>query len=670
MGKTVTLSRPWCRSRPVAMIAMAVLIGTMLPLAPARASESTAKEQMVQDLIALRDQIVALRTQLAPDPGNQDLNSELAQAMSQYHALSRSMGGDEPAGIAPAEPPFDSKMLAHSRLRELELLIANARAVLANDPMNEQAQSDLDGALAEQDQISIELGGDLAPAAGDGGFAFVPAPSPPGCTATTTNASNTTPTPIVDVSTVSSTIVVAGAGPYLWDLDLQTFITHTFNADLDITITSPSGTVVTLSTDNGSSFDNVYNGTVWDDQADPDGVAPYATNNGLVGDHAYVNLTTATPLAPEEALGAFIGSNPNGTWTLSVSDDLGGDVGSINSWSLAVTTLPAAPTEATTSASNNTPVAIPTGPAVVSSTLVVAGAGSSISDVNLTTLITHTFNADLDITLTAPSGTVVTISTDNGSSNDNVYNGTLFSDESDPDGAVPYATNPGLVTDHPYVNLIPATPLVSEEGLAALNGQDPNGTWTLTISDDLGGDGGSLNGWTLDVTTASCAGAGGPCVCTPSTFTQSTPVAIPTGPAVVYLDARRRGRRALPVRPGPDHVHHPHVRCRPRHHAAVARRHHRDDLDRQRRELRQRVQRHAVGRQRGSGRPGALRVEQRPGQRPRLRQPDHGHAARRRGSARRVHRREPERHVDADHLRRPRLATAGRSTAGRWACAA
>jgi len=65
---------------------------------------------------------------------------------------------------------------------------------------------------------------------------------------------------------------------------------------------------------------------------------PYVTNNGLVTDHLYANLTTATPLVPEEAMGAFIGENPNGTWTITISDDLAGDGGSLDSWSLNITT--------------------------------------------------------------------------------------------------------------------------------------------------------------------------------------------------------------------------------------------------------------------------------------------------------------------------------------------
>ena len=307
-----------------------------------------------------------------------------------------------------------------------------------------------------------------------------------------------------------------------------TAITHTFNADLDITITSPAGTVVTLTSDNGGANDNVYNGTTWDDDANPLGQVPYTTNNGLASDHSYINLTAATPLAPEEAFGAFIGENPNGTWTLRVSDDLGGDVGSINSWSLVISGLTAAPTVATTSATNTTPLAIPAGPAVVSSNIIVSGAGTQLLDVNLTTFLTHTFASDLDITLRSPSGTVVTLTTDNGAGNDNVFNGTIWDDDANPGGQVPYATNNGMATDHSYVNLTTASPLAPEEALAAFIGENPNGTWTLTISDDLGGDGGNLASWTLNMQTSICSGF---CVGTPRTFT----ITVNPNPAIVIV---------------------------------------------------------------------------------------------------------------------------------------
>jgi uncharacterized repeat protein (TIGR01451 family) len=382
---------------------------------------------------------------------------------------------------------------------------------------NAQAAATYAAAESRYRDLSAAMGGDdpghvvngAAAAAAHAAHTRVVPTTPTGCGPVTTNFTQSTPVAIpTGPAVVTSTVVVSGAGPYLFDLDLTTNITHTFAADLDVTLTSPAGTVVTLTTDNGAGNDNVFNGTLWDDDANPAGQVPYTTNNGLVTDQAYVNLTLASPLVPEEAMGAFIGEDPNGTWTITISDDLAGDGGSLDSWSLAVTTFPNAPiATAFPTVTQSTPVAIPTGPAVVTSTIVVAGAGTSILDVDATTFITHTFAADLDVTLTSPAGTVVTLTTDNGAGNDNVFNGTVWDDDANPGGQVPYTTNNGLVTDQAYVNLTLASPLVPEEAMAAFIGEDPNGTWTLTISDDLAGDGGSLDSWSLNIDTFSCASA-------------------------------------------------------------------------------------------------------------------------------------------------------------------
>jgi subtilisin-like proprotein convertase family protein len=398
-----------------------------------------------------------------------------------------------------------------ARLNELDATIGALRNLLAEHPGDMGLQSHLDASLLEYESLSALMGGDRAAPIG------VPTPedlvflnsvptSPANCTPTTTNFANNTPLAIpTGPAVVSNTIVVSGVGPFLWDLDLTTNLTHTFSADLDITLMSPAGTVVTLTTDNGAGNDNNFNGTLWDDDANPAGQVPYTTNNGMATDHAYVNLTTATPLVPEEAMAAFIGEDPNGTWTITISDDLAGDGGSLT-WSIDVTTFPSAPTNTTASFSNNTPVAIPTGPAVVTSTIVVSGAGTTLCDVNVTTALSHTFAADLDVTVMSPAGTVVTLTTDNGAGNDDVFNGTVWDDDANPAGQVPYVTNSGLVTDHPYVNLTLASPLVPEEALGAFIGEDPNGTWTITISDDLAGtDGGTLSSWSLDITTCTCA---------------------------------------------------------------------------------------------------------------------------------------------------------------------
>ena len=164
-------------------------------------------------------------------------------------------------------------------------------------------------------------------------------------TTATTTVSSSAPVTIADLATATSSLTLSGGGLAIQEVRVTTAIRHTFAADIDMTLTSPSGTVVTLTTDNGGSNDNVFNGTLWFDKANPGGQVPYTTNDGLVTDQAYVNLVTATPLVPEGALSAFMGENPNGNWTLSITDDLAGDTGTLDSWSLEVTTATcAAPT--------------------------------------------------------------------------------------------------------------------------------------------------------------------------------------------------------------------------------------------------------------------------------------------------------------------------------------
>jgi uncharacterized repeat protein (TIGR01451 family) len=437
------------RSRKASAViaAIALLCGASL------ASAAIDKNAMHQEMLSLAQQMGSLGSQMRTNP-----QAALAYkaAEDRYRQISASLGGDDPGHVLSGG--------------------VNAKA--------------------RRSPLKVRTIGKVAPAA------------PAACGATTTSFTNSTPVAISATGTpvVTSTISVSGVGPFLYDLDVTTFIQHTFSSDLDITITSPMGTVVTLTTDNGSTFDDVFNGTVWDDNADPDTQVPYTANNNLVVEHTYANLTLASPLVPEEPLGAFIGEDPNGTWTITISDDSNLDGGNLNSWSLGVTTLASVPTPTTLpTVTQSTPVAISaTGTPVVTSTIVVAGAGR-VLDVNATTFIQHTFSSDLDVTITSPAGTVVTLTTDNGSTFDNVFNGTVWDDDADPDTQVPYTANNNLVIEHTYANLTLASPLVPEEPLAAFTGEDPNGTWTLTVSDDSNLDGGSIDSWSLDIQTFTCA---------------------------------------------------------------------------------------------------------------------------------------------------------------------
>ncbi|MBH1965497.1 MAG: IPTL-CTERM sorting domain-containing protein [Comamonadaceae bacterium] len=394
-----------------------------------------------------------------------------------------------------AQPIGTDKTQITNRMLELSALMRDLKPQLATD---REAAIQYDSADLEYRNLSARMGGDkpvapeFAPKARTNLLKLAPT-SPPLCTPTAATYSQTTPVGIpTGPGVVTSTIVVSGANPWIWDVDLTTFIQHSFAADLDITITSPAGTVVTLTTDNGAGNNNVFNGTVWDDSA------PVTAT-----DYVYADNVVAPSLVPEEALSAFVGENPNGTWTITVADDLAGDGGSLDSWSLAISALPAAPQIQTASFTQNTPIGIPD-VTTSSSTLLVAGSGASVLDVKVTTYIQHTFAADLDIRLISPGGTTVTLTSDNGAGNNNVFNGTVWSDKANPGGQVPYTTNDGLASDHAYVDNTLASPLAPEGALGAFMGQDPNGTWQLDITDDLAGDTGQLTSWSLEITTATC----------------------------------------------------------------------------------------------------------------------------------------------------------------------
>ena len=259
--------------------ACAAIMAVTLLSGASLASAAIDKNATYQQMLSLAQQMNSLKPKIRTDT---QAATAYATAEGQYRSLSAAMGGDDPAHMG----------------------------------------SGASAAAARRTPTKV-----------------VPT-TPAGCGAATATFTQSTPVAIpTGPAVVTSTVVVSGAGSYLFDLDLTTFIQHTFAADLDITITSPAGTVVTLTTDNGAGNDNVFNGTLWDDDANPAGQVPYTTNNGLVTDHAYVNLTTATPLVPEEALGAFIGEDPNGTWTITISDDLAGDGGSLDSWSLDIDTF-------------------------------------------------------------------------------------------------------------------------------------------------------------------------------------------------------------------------------------------------------------------------------------------------------------------------------------------
>jgi subtilisin-like proprotein convertase family protein len=111
--------------------------------------------------------------------------------------------------------------------------------------------------------------------------------------------------------------------------------------------------------------------------------------------------------------------------------------------------------------------------------------GTDYTISNVTLDITHTWVADLDISLVAPDGTSLDLSSDNGGSGDN-YTNTQFEDDG-PDGDIIFGSAPftGVFT--------PEDATFAD----AFDGVDVNGSWTLVIFDDANGDGGTLNNFQI-----------------------------------------------------------------------------------------------------------------------------------------------------------------------------
>lgn len=97
--------------------------------------------------------------------------------------------------------------------------------------------------------------------------------------------------------------------------------------------------------------------------------------------------------------------------------------------------------------------------------------------------ITHTYVSDLDVSLVAPDGTVSVLFSSIGGGGDDVTN-TCFSQDS---------PNPIATGNPPYGGWF--SPM-NQFGVVN-NGQNPNGTWYLRITDNYNADQGTLNSWSI-----------------------------------------------------------------------------------------------------------------------------------------------------------------------------
>lgn len=130
---------------------------------------------------------------------------------------------------------------------------------------------------------------------------------------------------------------------------------------------------------------------------------------------------------------------------------------------------------------------IDSGNPTTTDTITVPNMGN-IADVDVFLDITHTYDGDLDISLSADGlGVSNDLVQDQCGTSEDVW--AVFNDE----GSAAPADN----CDEPYGIEGNLTPLTA---LSAYDGMEASGEWTLSVTDDAGGDSGTLNEWCLYLT--------------------------------------------------------------------------------------------------------------------------------------------------------------------------
>ncbi len=328
----------------------------------------------------------------------------------------------------------------------------------------------------------------LVPAA-----AHAVAPPIPGVTATVTHVEGAIPLPDGDPSGRVSLLDFDGEGVVV-DVDVSVNLPHEMANNVELWLVSPSGTTITLTTDNGGANVDVFAGVTFDDQAPG---APLSAAN--VRNVEYTDGVPIGVVQPEEALGALVGERANGSWALVMVDDAqDGNIGTLEGWSLTLLVSgglqPSAPVTVQGEGDRDL-----TREAGLSLGAVVAGMGNRLFDLNVQVNLTHDNAGELDVFLTSPSGRTIDLVTDVGGGLDGLFEGTLFDD---------HAGTPIGDVELPEEDGVALTAVVGEGALAAFLGENPNGEWTLTVVDDGEPYDGTVNAWSLTLVTATVCGDG------------------------------------------------------------------------------------------------------------------------------------------------------------------
>lgn len=306
-----------------------------------------------------------------------------------------------------------------------------------------------------------------------------------GFTGTTTFSANGLPsgatiafspaTAVTDGTSVTATVSNTGSlapGSYTFELvGTSGSIVKTANVTLNI-FSGTVNTAILATPADGATNINANVTLTWNADANvQDYLVEIATDAAFT---AIINSTTVGTNMYTVPLGA----NTQYYWRVTASNECA---------TAATSSVFSFTTENVTCASftaTDTPITISaTGVNTYTSTINVTP-NLPITDVNVTINITHSWDADLDVTLTSPTGTVVELTTDNGGQGDN-YTNTVFDQQ---------ATTLVTAGTAPFTGSF-----VPEGNLSNLNGQLSGGNWILTVTDDANFDGGSITGFTLNI---------------------------------------------------------------------------------------------------------------------------------------------------------------------------
>jgi Ca2+-binding RTX toxin-like protein len=161
--------------------------------------------------------------------------------------------------------------------------------------------------------------------------------------------------------------------------------------------------------------------------------------------------------------------------------------------------------------SNPNPITIPSSGTSTPypSTINVSGLSGNINSLKVTlTNLSHTWPDDIDVLLVGPTGTKALLMSDVGGSS-GVNNVTLTFDPT----ATSSLPDSGLITSGSYkatdvgtgdIFNAPAPGGPYGTDFSVFNNTNPNGTWSLYVMDDMGGDSGTIaGGWALTIGTGA-----------------------------------------------------------------------------------------------------------------------------------------------------------------------